>query len=111
MNWLVNMHFYNTKKKKLSRKCLAIKFPSTYYCINFILNSRYILNSYLNIWLIVKILANYIICNRNRSYEACQKQFKLVDFLFQTRIFLERAKRMMLARSYSPWSSLDLFIE
>ena len=40
---------------------------------------------------------NYIICNSNRSYEACQKQFKLVDFLFQTLIVLERAKRMMLA--------------
>ena len=36
--------------------------------------------SYIIRWLIVKILANYIICNSNRSYEACQKQFKLVDF-------------------------------
>ena len=44
-----------------------------------------------------KIITNFIICNNNRSYEAYQKQFKLVDFLFQTRIVLERAKRMMLA--------------
>ena len=44
-----------------------------------------------------KILTNNIICNSNRSYEACQKQFKLVDFLFQTRIVLERAKHMILA--------------
>ena len=30
MNWLVNMHFHNTKKKKVSKKCVAIKFSSTY---------------------------------------------------------------------------------
>ena len=51
--------------------------------------------SYLIIRLIVNIIANYIICNSNRSYSAGQKQFKLVDFLFQTLIVLERTKRMM----------------
>ena len=45
-----------------------------------------------------KILTNYIIYNNNHSYDACQKQFKL---LFQTRIVLERAKRMMLASYYN----------